>query len=406
MESIYPEVQTIIKNIAVSEGFTDPEITASGQMDNGEGFTGNVIFISITDKQRTKGLDIVVKQSNLNQNVRDAIPVHTLYKNESYFYNRIWPELSKLQNTLPNIDPFNNIPKCFATDVHKDKECLIMENLMTQQFKTIEKNVSFSDAELKYILTKYGKFHGLSFGYKAKYPNNFNEFCETLTPYWKIQGDAKLFIYCFEDAVKKCEKYLSLNKDIKTKESLEKLTKNCVELYKNSVTYTGNYGVITHGDCWSNNMMFKYDKNGKIEDMKFIDFQASSKASVVQDLAYFLYSGCDKQVLDNLDKYLMIYHKSLVETCLALDCKEYISFEELKKEWKEYCYFGFMMALIVFGVKCAIPEDIKKADFGELLDDFNNSSKEKPEHKIRLDEEMMEIKYKELFNHMVKNHFF
>ncbi|XP_050514594.1 uncharacterized protein LOC126889913 [Diabrotica virgifera virgifera] len=403
MEALYPEVLTILKNIAVSEGFTEPQITSSGQMDNGEGFSGNVIFISITDKQRTKGLDIVVKQSNLNENVRDAIPVHTLYKNESYFYNRIWPELCKLQKTLPNIHRLNNIPKCFATDVHKDKECLIMENLMTQQFETIEKTATFSNEEVKYILTKYGKFHGLSFAYKAQYPDNFNEFCKMLSPYWKVQGDGKLFVSCLKDAVKKCEKYFGSSKDSKVTEALEKFSKNCVDLYKNSVTYRGNYGVITHGDCWSNNMMFKFGKNGKIEDMKFIDFQASSKASVVQDLSYFLYSGCDKQVLDNLDEYLMVYHKSLVETCSMLNCKEYISFEELKSEWKEYSFFGFMMSLIVFVVKYAIPEDMKKADMNKLCEEFN-SGKEL-EYEVRIDEKMMEIKYKTIFNHMVEYNF-
>lgn len=31
-----------------------------------------------------------------------------------------------------------------------------------------------------------------------------------------------------------------------------------------------DFGVLNHGDMWVNNIMFAYDNNGKVKDMKFV----------------------------------------------------------------------------------------------------------------------------------------
>lgn len=39
----------------------------------------------------------------------------------------------------------------------------------------------------------------------------------------------------------------------------DKYIKHGLDIIKKAWTYEGKYPLLTHGDCWSNNMMFKYD---------------------------------------------------------------------------------------------------------------------------------------------------
>lgn len=88
-------------------------------------------------------------------------------------------------------------------------------------------------------------------------------------------------------------------------------------------------------------------------DVKLVDFQLCRKGSVVNDLAYFVYSGVKKDILDNLDYYLKIYHDSFSTTLSSynLDPASIFTFEDLKSEFKEYFVFGFIMSQLIWPIK-------------------------------------------------------
>lgn len=51
---------------------------------------------------------------------------------------------------------------------------------------------------------------------------------------------------------------------------------------------SGAMNVLNHGDLWVNNMMFKYDANGRPIDLVFVDYQMSFYSSPGIDINYFL----------------------------------------------------------------------------------------------------------------------
>ncbi|XP_049774393.1 uncharacterized protein LOC126162142 [Schistocerca cancellata] len=76
--------------------------------------------------------------------------------------------------------------------------------------------------------------------------------------------------------------------------------------------------VMLHGDCWMNNIMFKYDA-GKVADLRFVDFQLSTTGSPAVDVQHFLYGSASEEVhRRQLAGLLSLYHGELQATLRAL----------------------------------------------------------------------------------------
>lgn len=68
------------------------------------------------------------------------------------------------------------------------------------------------------------------------------------------------------------------------------------------------------------------------------------------DFAYFFYTCAPKSVLDDLDKYLELYHRSLSEFLVELgsDPETVFPLSVLKEHWRKYSKFGLVMANVLF----------------------------------------------------------
>ncbi|XP_049947835.1 uncharacterized protein LOC126456124 [Schistocerca serialis cubense] len=76
--------------------------------------------------------------------------------------------------------------------------------------------------------------------------------------------------------------------------------------------------VMLHGDCWMNNIMFKYDA-GEVVDLRFVDFQLSTTGSPAVDVQHFLYGSASEEVhRRQLADLLTLFHGELQSTLRAL----------------------------------------------------------------------------------------
>ena len=79
-----------------------------------------------------------------------------------------------------------------------------------------------------------------------------------------------------------------------------------------------------------------------------IDMQIMRVANPSVDLVYLLYSSSNNEARkDHLNKWLKVYHDTLIEDLQALGYPESVyPFEELKKDIDHACLFGIILGLM------------------------------------------------------------
>jgi len=105
------------------------------------------------------------------------------------------------------------------------------------------------------------------------------------------------------------------------------------------------YFTICHGDPWTNNLLFLHDKDGKILDLKMVDFQISRHISVSTDILYFIYSSVQSSLIENsFESLIKIYHNEFIKELRRCHINEKIltevDMEWLESELKTFSFYG------------------------------------------------------------------
>ncbi|KAJ8957804.1 hypothetical protein NQ314_006479 [Rhamnusium bicolor] len=371
---VSPRVYDIIKEV-VDEDIEKFSISVHEANKKGEGYLGQMCFVSLRNRNNGKTFNLVIKEAFADEVIRINAPIRNVFLNEINFYTKVWPCFQNFKNKTPSID-FDKIPKCFATISDEGNEKIVLENIKYQNFEIYDKTKAFEREHIEFIFTQYGKFHALSFAYRAFYPERYSDLSKELTDIYSEFTERKPFRDSLEYILDFCSKSLQPGEDDEVIQKYKHYVENCIDKFYNSNNYTGDYSVIIHGDCWSNNMMFKYD----------------------------LVWGASKKVLDDLDYYLKVYHNSLSETLNEFGCnaEELYPFAELKKDWKHHCQLGFTMGLLLWRVKLTSEEDV--LDLTDFKEEFDTNTSDLY-FNIKYDEATYKERSRNLILHMYENDF-
>lgn len=107
------------------------------------------------------------------------------------------------------------------------------------------------------------------------------------------------------------------------------------------------------------------DDEGKVKDIKFVDFQIALVCSPLRDLPYFLCASTSTDVMKNqFDELLDAYHAKLVEELdkLGIDSSPFTkkSFEENLKLVGKNSFFQCLMAIKFFTLEVDQDMDLNK----------------------------------------------
>lgn len=210
---------------------------------------------------------------------------------------------------------FTEYAKCFRTIDKELNECIFLEDLSIRDFVLINhltEEVTADHARL--LMQALGKFHALSFAVKDQQSEKFKELSFNLTEMFLLPEDARMRQFLN----KKSESFLNLldgDEDAQVLAKMKMLFKrdaidiigDCLDLKS-----TGAASVITHGDVWQNNLMFRCDADGKPIEICFLDWQVCRHVSPIIDIVYFMFCCTTKELRDlHYENLLKIYYESL-----------------------------------------------------------------------------------------------
>ncbi|KAJ3638565.1 hypothetical protein MTP99_001917 [Tenebrio molitor] len=352
----------------------------------GDGFVGDFYKVSITDDETKKKYDLAVKKAPTEKIRREESRVDLAYKNEIFFYSEICPAFKKFEEDHGISKPFNSVPEYFVSDDQLEKEIIVLQDITKEGFVLRDKELLFDDDHTRLIFKTYGHFHAISFCLKEQKPEEFSRLTKSLKNIWKEIFEKGSFFNIIKIHVETAYEALDPREHTEIMVKLKKYIENCKEIFYESISCTGKYYGILHGDCWSNNMMFKYQdpqNHSKVEDMNLLDFQLCMIGNPVCDLSYFFYSGGSKELFDKLENYLNIYHESFSKAAknLGSDPEKLFPREALTRDWKIHSRFGLLLSLLLTKMKLVSKEDSEsmintanertELDSGKLFMDLN-----------------------------------
>ncbi|XP_066909571.1 uncharacterized protein [Halyomorpha halys] len=102
---------------------------------------------------------------------------------------------------------------------------------------------------------------------------------------------------------------------------------------------------LNHGDCWTNNIMFKYNWEGKPHSLRFVDFQFANYNTPCADISNFIYMSLQPKLRRKNYKLLLEYYfEALIK---YLDIYGYKgpkpTFEGLEKAMDRVLFFGICL---------------------------------------------------------------
>ncbi|KAJ8926110.1 hypothetical protein NQ315_009967 [Exocentrus adspersus] len=400
-----PKICDVLKTV-VKGNIDDFTVTVHDPNKKGEGYLGQMFFITLQEKTNGSRFMFAVKQAFSENKIRDTFPIRNAFLNEIYFYTKVWPKLAKFQEEEASGKPsFHHIPRCYAVVSDNDQEMLVLENLKFRGFELHDKKKVLSTSMFEYLFDLYGKYHALSFAYKALHPEEFSELCKDVIDVWVTFSTRENFSEATKMCTRQALEVLEPGVDDQIAERYRHYVEDGAKLIANSLEET-KYSAILHGDCWSNNMMFKYDETRNLVDMRFLDFQLCAVASPVCDLSYCLYSGGAKETFDQLDRLLQIYHDALSDSLRSFGCDPDALFplEALKRDWKKHCQLGVIMGPMLWRGKMTYEDaaldltDLTGSDNAvEEMQKFFDSKFDEKTYKERVRDILLHLHERDLF---------
>ncbi|KAJ8942620.1 hypothetical protein NQ318_013333 [Aromia moschata] len=278
------EQNNLITSIAENEGFNEFDITTSSGSSKGDHYMGVITKVSVKNHHRK--LELIMKTAPTNTKLRDIIP-----------------------------------------------ESVIFENLKEIGYDLWDRKKPMNWDHIVLVLKEYGKLHAVSLAMKEKNPGLYERLTEDMENlYIKMyEGDDETKRKKMEDAKKFVGVGIKALKGHQSAmEALERFSLTAYEYMNKDIAMKEDALVFLHGDCWCNNILFKYEDPTTKTPSKacLIDWQLSWTGSPAMDLAYFLFTCAPKEILADYEKCLRIYHEAACETLTSIGCdpRNFVSF--------------------------------------------------------------------------------
>ncbi|XP_076066049.1 putative oxidoreductase dhs-27 [Oratosquilla oratoria] len=317
-----------------------------------------------------------------------------VFAKENGFYHEICPALNRelKEAGLPGL----RTPRSPFTQMTEGKEVIFMGNLREQGFQMINFRKGLDKDHTLLVVRELARLHGASFLLQKKskidlvtsYPYLVDGLMKKGVEY---EGFALVYRSLLKIGATIARRNEGYDKVAKCLE--EELSPNCMDCIREHLQPHAPFAAVVHGDCWSNNLLFRYDSGGTPVDIRLVDLQIVRASSITTDLNYFFFTSPSGEVRrKNMDLFLHTYYDTLEDVVRAGGLQLDFTFEDFCEEYERRCLYGITYGLIITMMamcgSCGGPDfaDIKDNNFEEMMkkyEEFLVSMQEYPDIKER-----------------------
>ncbi|KZC15041.1 PREDICTED: uncharacterized protein LOC107193127 [Dufourea novaeangliae] len=359
LRDIEPLIRQKLGDHVIVENFK-----AQSLLPPGENFGSTILKVDVELRdehaEKTEELHLIGKMLPLTEFQRLVFDSSRTFFKETFMYQTIIPAYNKveLESGVNIHETFDIVPKFYGwrssiqPDVELDDDAVfLMENLKVKGYYNGDRTVGY-DLEHSIIAVKaLAKFHALGMAIKQKKPGLFEVFKmhAKLSP---MVGDDTLVLE-------------AMLQTIKSDPELSVYYSRCEKVLKEmriSVIWSDvprePWMTIIHSDFWVNNILFHRNDEGKVDDVKFVDFQLYVYSSAIRDLLFYLFSSIHSDITEEqLEGLMDVYYNTLIEKLNQLGCdtkcfnKEAFREKMAEDAPREFVHLCFMLKVLTLDVK-------------------------------------------------------
>uniref|UniRef100_A0AAG5CU29 CHK kinase-like domain-containing protein n=1 Tax=Anopheles atroparvus TaxID=41427 RepID=A0AAG5CU29_ANOAO len=195
--------------------------------------------------------------------------------------------------------------------IYEDEHALVLEDLAVKGYRQPDRRARLDLAHLRVIVVKLAKFHAATAVLEGKNRELFRPLVNSM--FTSEDNPIHLFYanaiqHCIEqtERVSELGQYTSFLRSF-LQSAIERESKS----YQRSAA---GFNVLNHGDLWQNNLLWKYDADGAVEDVIMVDFQESFFGSPGFDLTHLLHSSANSAIQRaGFDEFVRLYTDELRE---------------------------------------------------------------------------------------------
>ncbi|XP_070157113.1 uncharacterized protein [Polyergus mexicanus] len=337
--------------------------TTKSLLQPGENY-GSTIFdvhavIRRNDEAEEEDLYLVAKMPPPTQFQRKIFDSPHSFRKEIFMYEIILPHYKQLERDsgLKEDQLFDILPKYYQSRLSlnpdidfDDNAVILMENLKKRGYYICDRAKGCDIEHAKVAIRAMARFHALGMAVKYKQPKYF----EVLKQRSKcIKFETEDFVHLQDDMLKRIAEDPEIGVHVD----------RCNAAMTNSLKHgmwdalpDEPWSTIIHADFWVNNIMFHRDENGRVDDVKFVDFQNYLFFSPLREMVFYLFSSTQASD-DRIEELMDLYHETFVAILVRMGC-DTESFTREKLDAKlatdakfEFTHLIFMLKILTLNVQ-------------------------------------------------------
>ncbi|XP_029166694.1 uncharacterized protein LOC114937416 [Nylanderia fulva] len=300
------------------------------------------------------------------------------FRKEIFMYESILPHYNQLERDagLKEDELFHVLPKYYQSrfslnpDIDFDDDAVILlENLKVRGYYICDRVKGCDHEHSRVAIRAMARFHALGMAIKYKDLEYF-EVLKERSKCIKLQNEE------FEHMQGDMQKRIAADPELVV--HVDRCNAAMTESFKDGMwdlVPDEPWSTICHTDFWVNNIMFHRDEAGRVDDVKFVDFQNYLFFNPLREMVFYLFSSTEVRD-DYIQELMDLYHETFVAVLSRMGC-DTESFtrekfdENLNSQAKyEFMHLLFMLKILTLNVQ---EDEFKMQDMQNFLKSYQGN---------------------------------